>query len=125
MSHIVNRNQPEQEEHKAEDNAWYLLATLHDGLEASDDDEVWSQNRVIWNRYVAAHLDDESRTRLAKRGVELSIKAPLDPDELASLQEHYATRHRATGSKAPATLPRLADGRAHAAVGWREIKGER
>ena len=111
MSRSMSGDQSERQEHKAEDNAWYLLATLHDGPEASDDDEAWSKNRAIWNRYAATYFNDECRTRLVERGFELSIDAPLDPDELASLQEQYATRHRATGSKAPATLPRLEDGK--------------
>jgi len=50
---------------KAEDNSWYLLATLY-GEPRKHDDELREKNRVAWNRYVAADLDEETRARLVK-----------------------------------------------------------
>lgn len=41
---------------KAEDNPWYLLATLY-GVPSEGNDELRTKNRVAWNRYFAANLD--------------------------------------------------------------------
>ena len=40
---------------KAEDNPWYLLATLY-GVPKSRDDELKAKNRTTWNRYFADYL---------------------------------------------------------------------
>jgi hypothetical protein len=42
---------------KAEDNPWYLLATLY-GVPQSWSDGLREKNRVAWNRYFAADLDE-------------------------------------------------------------------
>ena len=47
---------------KAEDNPWYLLATLY-GVPHDLHDEIWDRNRRDWNRYFAVSLDDETRAR--------------------------------------------------------------
>ena len=39
---------------KAEDNPWYLLATLY-GVPKYWDYELRAKNRVAWNRYFAAN----------------------------------------------------------------------
>ena len=45
---------------KADDNPWYLLATLY--REAGEGDhELRDRNRVAWNRYFAASLDEKTR----------------------------------------------------------------
>jgi hypothetical protein len=41
---------------KAEDNPWYLLATLY-GAPKGDGDELQAKNRAAWNRYFAAALN--------------------------------------------------------------------
>jgi hypothetical protein len=41
---------------KAEDNPWYLLATLY-GVPTAGDDKLKAKNRIAWNRYFAANLD--------------------------------------------------------------------
>jgi hypothetical protein len=53
--------EPKPPKIKAEDNPWYLLATLYG---VSGDDKTINKNRVTWNRYFAANLDEEIRTKL-------------------------------------------------------------
>jgi Pentapeptide repeats (9 copies) len=48
---------------KAEDNPWYLLATLH-GVPEPLDYKLQEKNRIAWNRYFAANLDEEMQTKL-------------------------------------------------------------
>jgi hypothetical protein len=47
---------------KAEDNPWYLLATLY-GVPGKNDRELAVENRRAWNRYFAKRLNDETRTK--------------------------------------------------------------
>ena len=48
---------------RAEDNPWYLLATLY-GQPTARDDELAKRNRVAWNRYMASAIRDETQIRL-------------------------------------------------------------
>jgi len=48
---------------KAEDNPWYLLATLY-GVPDHLDRDLGEKNRIAWNRYFADNLDDEGRKKL-------------------------------------------------------------
>ena len=52
---------------KAEDNPWYLLATLY-GVPVNLRDERRDRNRRAWNRYFAANLDEDKRAPLIKEG---------------------------------------------------------
>jgi uncharacterized protein YjbI with pentapeptide repeats len=52
---------------KAEDNPWYLLATLY-GVPVNLQDERRDGNRRAWNRYFAANLDEDKRALLTKEG---------------------------------------------------------
>jgi hypothetical protein len=45
---------------KAEDNPWYLLATLY-GVPEEGDDDLRTNNRVAWNPYFAGNLDESRR----------------------------------------------------------------
>jgi hypothetical protein len=48
---------------QAEDNPWYLLATLY-GVPEQENQALRNRNRIAWNRYFAANLDEETRARL-------------------------------------------------------------
>jgi hypothetical protein len=77
---------------KAEDNPWYLLATLY-GVPNPGDDELTSKNRQWWNRYFASGLHDETRTKLIeeKRYAEHEL-TPLSPAEMEMVEKAFAER---------------------------------
>ena len=52
---------------RAEDNAWFLLATLY-GRPAPDDRELQSKNCQAWNRYMANAISRDSRQKLVGGG---------------------------------------------------------
>jgi uncharacterized protein YjbI with pentapeptide repeats len=81
---------------KAEDNPWYLLATLF-GVPVNMLDERRDRNRRAWNRYFAANLDDETRARLVeeKGYCEKELK-PFSPEELQGVEEAFAKRKNPT-----------------------------
>jgi hypothetical protein len=57
--------EPKPQKRKAEDNPWYLLATLY-GEPQSMSDPLLKLNRLVWNRYFATNLNDEMRARLVE-----------------------------------------------------------
>lgn len=63
----------------AENNPWYLLATLH-GEPSSVDDELAIKNRVTWNRWIAAKIPDDVKASLLEA-------ARYSADELTPLPE--------------------------------------
>ena len=69
---------------KAEDNPWYLLATLY-GVPQSWSDGLREKNRVAWNRYFAADLDEETRANLIEE--KRRPAEELTPFSLEELQE--------------------------------------
>ena len=80
---------------KAEDNPWYLLATLYDvpnvGRDLTTPEEdaelttrISDKNRVAWNRYLAANLDEKTRAKLIQTrrpalGSVLRLLPPVSP----------------------------------------------
>jgi hypothetical protein len=88
----------------AEDNPWYLLATLYgkpeppdykllDLLQGVPKDELREKNRAAWNRYFAANLDEETRTRLIREQRHLAEElTPLSPEQLLELEEDFDKR---------------------------------
>lgn len=77
---------------KAE-NAWhYLLATLY-GEPRWSDTELQKKNRVSWNRYFAATLHDETRTKLIeeKRHPAGELR-PFSPGELHEVEIAFYRR---------------------------------
>jgi uncharacterized protein YjbI with pentapeptide repeats len=60
----LQARKPEPPKIKAGDNPWYLLATLYGVPTPRDASLVQAKNRVAWNRYFAANLNDETRARL-------------------------------------------------------------
>jgi hypothetical protein len=84
---------------KAEDNPWYLLATLY-GVSKSRDDELQAKNRVAWNRYFAANLDEESRASLIEEKRHPAEElTPLSPEELQEVATAFAERRKAPAKK--------------------------
>jgi Pentapeptide repeats (9 copies) len=79
---------------KAEDNPWYLLATLH-GEPQSMSDPLLNQNRVVWNRYFAANLNEQMRARLVEeKQYTIEELTPLSNRELKEISESFSKRHQ-------------------------------
>ncbi|MGH6837807.1 MAG: hypothetical protein ACREDT_03220 [Methylocella sp.] len=82
---------------KAEDNPWYLLATLYGEPEKMEDreliNELRNKNRVAWNRYFAGNLDEETRTKIIEEmrhpAEELT---PFSAEELPEVATAFAQR---------------------------------
>ncbi len=91
--------EPKPPKIKAEDNPWYLLATLY-GAPDWNDDELQTKNRIAWNRYCAANLDEETRKRLIKekRHTEEEL-TPFSPEELQEVERAFAERCGAPKTK--------------------------
>jgi uncharacterized protein YjbI with pentapeptide repeats len=102
---------------KAEDNPWYLLATLYGEpqepdydvvdriLRGAKKDELREKNRIAWNRYFAANLDNETRARLIEeKRHPVEELTPLSAEELAVVEEAFAKR---AGSSVTPVLPPL------------------
>jgi hypothetical protein len=84
---------------KAEDNPWYLLATLY-GVPEAGDEKLKAKNRIAWNRYFAANLDEGARAKLIedKRHPAEEL-TPFSPDELREIATAFAKRSKASGKK--------------------------
>ena len=77
---------------RAEDNPWYLLATLY-GQPTARDDELAKRNRVAWNRYMASAIRDELKSDLIKAGRHLTEElTPFSEKELQAVQTAFAER---------------------------------
>jgi len=93
---------------KAEDNPWYLLATLY-GVPEEENHALQERNRIAWNRYFAANLDDESRAQLiGQRRHPVEELAAFPPEELQEVATAFAERCKALANK-PALPPSDAD----------------
>ncbi|HXN87891.1 MAG TPA: pentapeptide repeat-containing protein [Methylocella sp.] len=91
--------EPKPPKKKAEDNPWYLLATLY-GVPTTWDVELRAKNRVAWNRYFAENLDEETRTKLVEEKRHLAEElTPFSPDELREVQTAFAERCKASAKK--------------------------
>jgi uncharacterized protein YjbI with pentapeptide repeats len=86
---------------KAEDNPWYLLATLY-GVPGKKDYELKYRNRVVWNRYFARMLDRETHARFEKQHTEEEL-TPFSLKELRHVAEVFAQRR---GAATAIELPR-------------------
>jgi hypothetical protein len=93
---------------KAEDNPWYLLATLYGVPGKGDDDELRKKNRIAWNRYFAASLNGETRTKLSeeKRHPEQELR-PFWPQELREVEAAYDKRRGSKTLELPSSDVRI------------------
>jgi uncharacterized protein YjbI with pentapeptide repeats len=84
--------EPEPPKIKAEDNPWYLLATLY-GVPVHNDHEMQTKNRVAWNRFFAANLDYKTRTELIEENRDLAEELhPFRDDELQEIAMAFNER---------------------------------
>jgi uncharacterized protein YjbI with pentapeptide repeats len=88
--------EPKPPKMKAEENEWYLLATLY-GVGQND------KNRRAWNRYFAARLDPETRGRLIKedRHPKDELTPPFLPDDSQEIEKAFAERSKDPLRKPP------------------------
>jgi uncharacterized protein YjbI with pentapeptide repeats len=91
--------EPKPPKKKAEDNPWYLLATLY-GVPKFEDRELHAKNRIAWNRYFAANLGEETRTKLIveKRHPAEELTSS-SPEELQEVATAFAKRSMASGKE--------------------------
>jgi uncharacterized protein YjbI with pentapeptide repeats len=103
---------------KANENPWYLLATLYGEAEEADQ-ELNAKNRVAWNRYFAANLDEKTRAWLGwrhhrflqsphaplieKKTPRAEELMPFSAEELRQVEQAFAQRK---GSAENITLPK-------------------
>ena len=94
---------------KAEDNPWYLLATLY-GVPPVlyQDDELRDVNRLYWNRYFAANLPEELRVRFIeeKRHHPDELR-PLSQNELQKVEQAFAKRKGSANFVLPKNTDRI------------------
>jgi uncharacterized protein YjbI with pentapeptide repeats len=91
--------EPEPPKIKAEDNPWYLLATLY-GVPERRDQELKDKNRVAWNRYFAANLDEETRAKLIEEKRHPAEElTPFSAEELQKVASAFAERCKASAKK--------------------------
>jgi uncharacterized protein YjbI with pentapeptide repeats len=81
---------------KAEDNPWYLLATLY-GVPGKNDRELAVENRRAWNRYFAKRLNDETRTKfIEEKRHKAEELMPYSPHQLEEIAKVFAERGKAS-----------------------------
>lgn len=95
-----NAVEPKPLKIKAEDNPWYLLATLYGEPKGSilyfGEDELMARNRIAWNRYFAEAI----RIRLSVEEQHAADElTPFSPDELQEVAEAFAGRCKASSKK--------------------------
>jgi uncharacterized protein YjbI with pentapeptide repeats len=94
---------------KAEDNPWYLLATLY-GVPPVlyQDDELRDENRHYWNRYFAANLPEELRVRFIeeKRHHPDELR-PLSQSGLQKVEQAFAKRKGSANLVLPKNTDRI------------------
>jgi hypothetical protein len=78
---------------KAEDNLWYLLATIY-GVPEPKNPELFANNRRAWNRYFAINLTEEMRRQLIeqKRYAEEELPRSLPIEEVHKIRDEFAGR---------------------------------
>lgn len=74
----------------AEQNRWYLLATLY-GAPRWSHDALHEKNRITWNRYHALYWSEETRSRLRGRIADLEL-TPLNKQELEETLKQFNKR---------------------------------
>jgi hypothetical protein len=75
----------------ANENAFYLMATLY-GEPPWWDHVIKAQNRLAWNRYFASHLKEAERKRLVAEGFSVEDLTPLSFEEQQEIAEVFLER---------------------------------
>jgi hypothetical protein len=92
--------EPKPPKIKAEDNPWYLLATLYGEPEGSIqyliENELMARNRIAWNRYFAEAIRIKLSVEEQHAADELT---PFSPDELHGVAEAFAERCKVSSKK--------------------------
>lgn len=86
---------------QADENPWYLLATLH-GVPGLDDDDLRLKNRVAWNRFYANEWTDSQRKYLADK-VDIAELKPFNATEMEDIRLTFARRAGRTAVQIPST----------------------
>lgn len=82
----------------AEQNHWYLLATLHGVPGGQDKEDLQAKNRVTWNRYYASRWRADERECLKGKVPEAELQ-PFSKQELDEIKALFVKR--AGGSDIP------------------------
>ena len=84
---------------KPEDCPSYFLATLY-GVPKPGDENLSEKNRIAWNRYFSANLDENTRAKLIddKRHPAEELR-PLSPEELHEVEKAFAERCKESGER--------------------------
>jgi len=85
----------------ANENPWYVLATIHGEQDAPEIDwDLHARNRRIWNGWMGAQLADSAREELAKQlQIDVAELRPLNKAEQRSVEAAF--RDRLPGNKPP------------------------
>ena len=83
----------------AENNPWYLLATLY-GVPQSRNGDLQAKNRLTWNRYFVSRLYDETlkTVSVGKRYPEEEL-TPLSSQELLEIGKDFAKRREISSAR--------------------------
>ena len=89
---------------RAEDNAWFLLATLYGQPTIGIGDlELRLRNRRAWNRYMANAIHPDVLKKLVGEGKYSAEE--LNPSLASEIELAYSERHKQAGSAASTALP--------------------
>jgi len=97
---------PEPQKQKAEDNRWYLLATLY-GVPEFDDEELKKRNRIAWNRYYAGRLEETRKQLIAEKHHTEEELTPFSDEELEQIRKDFEARCGVIGKKPPQAIERI------------------
>jgi uncharacterized protein YjbI with pentapeptide repeats len=76
----------------ANESPWYCLATLYGEQGIELDQELARKNRIAWNRWVAASLDEDKRAKFVQKGFSAAELTPYDEGETADLRRLFIAR---------------------------------
>src|SRR5256885_1323381 len=83
---------------KAEDNPWYLLATLY-GVPGKKDVVLQRKNRIAWDRYYATMLDNNIHAILVQEKEHFEEElTPYSSSELRNVAKAFAQRKGAAAT---------------------------
>ena len=93
----------------ANENAWYLLATLHGDPDSHLNTSLIDQNRVAWNGWMATAIPEPKRKKLIATGRYTRAElTPLSDDEILEWTRLFRARssgHSNLKLPSPALVP--------------------